>query len=125
MSTSPIFNSPTRSIDALAPSPHMKSPAKHAESKCGAYPAHKDHKAYDQHHGAQTSTGKKFLIAAIVFIVTMLLAALILYVTRPPLILVDLDHFVLPNEWPISPTKLWGWSALFALVIAIIALILA
>lgn len=114
MTTTAVLNTPKRSIDSLAPSPELAQ--QHKQSVCGV--------SHHSEHG-QSSLGKKLLVSLIVFIVAMLLSVLILYVARPPLVLVDLDHFVIPSEWPISQQKLWGWSALFAFVIAVIVLIIA
>lgn len=120
------LSAPTQCLDSLAPGPHLMGSAKMDKPKtCGS-------KSYAQGYGYEykgekhkSGLGSKFLVGLIVFIIAMLLSALILYIARPPLILMDIDYFVIPNKWPISNTKLWGWSALFALIIAIIAMIVA
>lgn len=130
MSNTATMTTPSKCLDSLAPGPHLTSPP----SEKGKYPASCSSSKYsyydDQYEkkggGAKKGgMGYKLIVGLIVFTVILLITALVLYFGRPPIVLEDIETVVPIDDWPISYTKLWGWSALFALVIAIIAMFLA
>jgi hypothetical protein len=122
VSSSPAaFSTPARSIKSLAPNPAAVS----APGKCckGGDMQHRDSEGVYNGVHQKRGTGYKLLVGLVVFLAVLAVSAILLYLGRPPLVLEEVAGH--PHLWSISQTKLWGWSALFAFLIALLAMVVS